>query len=197
MSTVIDLLVEQALGGDPEAFVELIAKHRGLMLRTAKAILKNHDDVDDVIQDVTVKVFCKLGTFNGEAAFSTWLTRIVINQCLAHLRKVRRARVSSFEDLADDDKTQTLDPADPRPGPEQQVISSQYREHLRQGVAGLPPIFRHVVVDLVYKGMPVAQIAKRHKISHSAAKSRVIRARAILTKSVNNPSTVPLSRPAA
>lgn len=83
-------LLEKARSGDRGALGELIDQHYHLVQRTAYRILKNTADAEDVTQEVSLKVLFKLHTFEGQSAFSTWLTRIAINESLMFLRKSRR-----------------------------------------------------------------------------------------------------------
>src|SRR5262245_58720760 len=85
-------LVPLAQSGDDAAFTELIHRHRAICYSLAVSILRNAPDAEDEVQNAIWKAYSHLDQFNFESKFSTWLTRIVVNQCLMRLRKQRRAR---------------------------------------------------------------------------------------------------------
>ena len=83
-------LVRRYLAGDAEAFAVLVERHRDRLYRVCVRILGDADDAADAVQDAFMSALRKLGTFRGEALFSTWLHRIGVNACYDILR--RRAR---------------------------------------------------------------------------------------------------------
>ena len=93
------LLVDMARGGDSSALCELLARYVAQVHRTAVSVLKNMDDAEDAVQEASIRLFKKIHTFDGRPAFSTWLTRIVINCCLMQLRQKRAHASCSIEDL--------------------------------------------------------------------------------------------------
>src|SRR5262245_46807044 len=87
-------LVEAVIAGDKEAFRLLMRRYNRTLFRTARAILKDDTEAEDVLQDAYLLVYRSIGAFRGEAKLSTWLVRIVANESLARLRKrTRRAAI--------------------------------------------------------------------------------------------------------
>jgi RNA polymerase sigma factor (sigma-70 family) len=91
-------LVEQSKRGDEAAIANLIGRHYATSLRIAQSILRNQPDSEDAVQTAYSRAFRQLHTFREEARFSTWITSIVVNQSLMHLRRHRRATLLSLEE---------------------------------------------------------------------------------------------------
>ena len=89
-------LVRLAQKGDMQAFEELVARHRDKVYARAYGMMRNEDEALDLSQDAWVKGWQRLGQFQGDSSFVTWMTRIVINLCLDQLRKLKRKRAESL-----------------------------------------------------------------------------------------------------
>src|SRR5215475_2887879 len=92
-------LVKAAQQGDMVAFEELVARHRDKIYARAFSMMRNEEEAVDLSQEAWVKGWQRLKQFQGESSFSTWMTRIVINLCLDELRKQKRHRAESIENL--------------------------------------------------------------------------------------------------
>ena len=86
-------LFKAAQRGDMPAFEELVGRHRDKIYARAFSMVRNEDEAVDLSQEAWVKGWQRLKQFQGEASFATWMTRIVINLCLDHLRKQKRLRI--------------------------------------------------------------------------------------------------------
>src|SRR5881392_2854313 len=95
-------LVRQAQRGDMAAFEELVLRHRDKIYARAFSMMRNEEDAIDLSQEAWVKGWQRLRQFQGESSFVTWMTRIVINLCLDQLRKHKRQRAESIQQLEDD-----------------------------------------------------------------------------------------------
>src|SRR5438034_11272198 len=95
-------LVKLAQKGNMVAFEELVGRHRDKIYARAFSMMRNEDDAVDLSQEAWVKGWQRLKQFQGESSFVTWMTRIVINLCLDQLRKHKRQRAESIEQLEDD-----------------------------------------------------------------------------------------------
>src|SRR5688572_10109365 len=84
-------LVERARAGDTAAIEVLVRRNNRVLFRTARAILRDDAEAEDVVQETYLKAFRALATFRGESSFSTWLVRIAANQALMRLRRETRA----------------------------------------------------------------------------------------------------------
>ena len=181
------VLVAVARSGDSSAFVELSQRHSRRVLHKIYRITNNWQDAEDVLQESLMRAFVHLHTFEYKASFSTWLTSIAINTALMLLRKQRRftrhAIDSGVDVHAEFDKWEVRDYRD---NPEQYYVREQRAELLRRAILRLPPDYRKVV-ELQQTGeMSTDEIAESLGISPAAVKSRLFRAKSVLSASVKN-----------
>lgn len=170
-------LVSLAQAGDNGAFTELIQRHSNTCQRLAASILKNQEDAEDEVQNAVWKAYQHLAGFNQDAKFSTWLSRIVVNQCLMRLRKDKRARFIHLEAGVPGEELQTIELPDESNSPEQDLAGRQVRDVLMQEVNRIPPILRDVFIMRDVQEIPTQDVAERLGISIAATKSRLLRAR--------------------
>src|SRR5436190_12988056 len=95
-------LVRRAQRGDMVAFEELVARHRDKIYARAFSMMRNEEEAIDLSQEAWVKGWQRLKQFQGESSFGTWMTRIVINLCLDQLRKQKRQRTESIEEMSEE-----------------------------------------------------------------------------------------------
>jgi RNA polymerase sigma-70 factor (ECF subfamily) len=169
-------LIERIRSGDASGFAELMRRYNQRLFRIARAIVRNDADAEDVVQHAYVAAFSHLQQFSGLSAFSTWLTRIAINQALARLRDRTRLR-----SVADDGA-----PADWCSGthaqrdPEDHVGRSELARMLEQAIDALPSQYRAIVVLRELEGLSTQESAACLSISEQAARVRLHRARQLL-----------------
>src|SRR3982751_3545741 len=94
-----ETLVKAAQKGDMAAFEELVKRHRDKIYARAFSMIRNEEDATDLSQEAWIKAWQRLKQFQGDSSFLTWMTRIVINLCLDRLRKMKRERAESIENL--------------------------------------------------------------------------------------------------
>jgi RNA polymerase sigma-70 factor (ECF subfamily) len=175
-------LVAMAKSGHNDAFGELYKLHQRKAYCTALRILRNQQDAEDVVQRAFQRVLVSLQRFREDSTFSTWLTRIVINESLMHLRR-RRARQPLHENCVDavqgDDGAEV---ADGRPSPEEIYCQSERRATVRRAIAELRENLRVVVFHREFQGLSSAETAERLGLTVSAVKARTFHARRFLRK---------------
>jgi RNA polymerase sigma-70 factor (ECF subfamily) len=171
-------LVEQSKRGDEEAMTKLIRRHYGASLRIARSILRNESDSEDAVQTAYGRAFQQLHTFREEARFSTWITSIVVNQSLLHLRRQRRAALLSLDEAIQ--KETPLYLTSREPSPEQSTARHEISAVISRALAKLPNNLRMPYVLHAVSGLPVAEVANKLGLSVSATKSRIFRARCTL-----------------
>lgn len=172
-----DQLVTMAQQGDNEAFAELVARHQSSCMKLALSILRDRSDAEDEVQNACWKAYQHLGQFQRDAKFSTWLTRIVVNQCLMRLRQVKRAKFLYIDDTVIGEDVGTLDLPDQRETPEESVSQSEVAMVVRHEIGRIPPLLRNVFLLRDVEQLPMPDVAERLGISIAAAKSRLLRAR--------------------
>jgi RNA polymerase sigma-70 factor, ECF subfamily len=176
-STDERLLVAEAKSGCSGAFGELYERHRLKICRTAFRILRNQEDAEDAAQRAFQTAFANLARFREDSTFSTWLTRIAINEALMLLRQ-RRANTPPLEGNRDgDDVHSAFDPADEAPTPEQALAETERRTAVLQAISHLRESLRIVVLFRELQGLTNAETARRLGLTVSAVKARAFHAR--------------------
>jgi RNA polymerase sigma-70 factor (ECF subfamily) len=195
-------LVDMARTGDKQAFSELVQRHWRKCVDLGCFFLRNRGDAEDQTQNAVMKAYEHLDQYQGEAEFSTWLARIVANQCLMLMRVRRRARFVYLDDAPSESRGVPVQLAASDPDPEGELSYVQLTQVLRHEVGRIPRLMRNVMLLRDIQGLPMRDVADQLGITVSAAKSRLVRARAELRSRmtrhyhpVHAPS--PLSRTAA
>ncbi len=170
-------LVRAAQKGDMNAFEELVARHRDKIYARAFSMLRNEDEAIDLSQEAWVKAWQRLRQFHGESSFVTWTTRIVINLCLDQLRKQKRQRTESIEQLDDEaggvERQMPVVSGNPTEGLEREELRQRIDEALQQ----LSTEHRTVLLLHEFEGMEYKAIAKAVGCSIGTVMSRLFYAR--------------------
>ena len=114
-------IIEKVLGGDANAFEELVLKYEKTVYNLALRMVGDRDDAFDMTQEAFIKAYGSLSSFRGDSKFSVWIYRITTNVCLDFLRSKSRKQQVSLT-VSDDDEDAQLDIPDPKADPEQQLI---------------------------------------------------------------------------
>jgi RNA polymerase sigma-70 factor, ECF subfamily len=175
-------LVTASQAGDGTAFEQLISRHHRKLFRIAYHIVHNADDAQDAVQESLIKVFQNIGQFQAQSKFSTWLYRIVVNQCLMQVRKQRTkpALVDLYFDGDEEEPQLPIDVSDWRPNPEQQYTQSELRDVLARLLQEVPPALRVVFIMHDIEDQPLQEVANALDLTLSAVKTRSLRARLYL-----------------
>ncbi len=170
-------LVLAAQKGDHPAFAELMRRHQNACLKLAGSILRDTQDAEDEVQNAFWKAFEHINQFQRDARFSTWLTRIVVNQCLMRLRREKRARFLYLDDVQIGEEIGTLDLKCDEDTPEQELGKKEVAGVLYSEIRRIPPLLRNVFMLRDVERLPMPEVARQLGISIPAAKSRLLRAR--------------------
>ena len=170
-------LVEWARGGDTESFEELVFRHRDKIFARAILMVRNEEEAMDLSQEAWVKAWQRLAQFHGDSSFATWITRIVINLCLDHIRRQKRVRAESIEALDEEsggvERQMPVECANPTEGLEKEEM----RERIDEAMEKLTEAHRTVLVLHEFEGLEYKEIAKRVGISIGTVMSRLFYAR--------------------
>lgn len=167
-------VVAQVLGGAPARFGVLVRRHNQRLYRAARAILGDDAEAEDVVQDAYVRAYHALATFRGDAAFSTWLTRIAVNEALAR----RRAR-GRFVDVSAEEGPMSTDRS-----PERQVSDAELVQLMERELDALPDGLREVLVLRDLEEMSTTDAATTLGVTEEALRVRLHRARRALAAAV-------------
>src|SRR5713226_7458883 len=140
------MLVVAAKNGDEEAMETLFKRHRQKILRIVLRYAHIREDAEDIVQQSFQKAFVYLHKFEGKSSFSTWLTRIAINEALMLLRRGRGLREISINDLSGNEETALgLEMPDPRVGPESAFLQGERNRILSEAINKLTPGIRTAI----------------------------------------------------
>jgi len=169
-------LVTATLAGDEDAFTELVRRHKRRVFASAARFARDDHQLDDISQEVFLRVFRNLAKFRRDAPFEHWLARIAISACYDFLRKERRTRAQVPLDLVDYDmKDASVEAA---------IAAGRAREILAYGMGKLAPDERLILTLCEIEERPVREVAQLTGWSESNVKVRAFRARQNLKKNL-------------
>jgi len=178
-------LVAKAKSGHSDAFGELYKRHQFRTYRAALRILRNQQDAEDAVQRAFQRALVNLERFREDSAFSTWLTRIVINEALMLLRQRRAGEPLGGKRSDDEQGDGTVIIADQLPTPEELLCENERRTALLQAIGRLRENLRVVVLHRELKGLTSAETAQILGLSVGAVKARAFHAKRFLRKSLD------------
>jgi RNA polymerase sigma-70 factor (ECF subfamily) len=172
-----EALVAAAQGEDMAAFEELVARHRDKIYARAFSMMRNEDAAVDLSQEAWVKGWQRLKQFQGEASSVTWMTRIVINLCLDQLRKQKRLRADSIEQMDEDLGGVERQMPVISPNPTERLEQQELRQRIDRAMAQLSYEHRTVLILHEFEELEYKEIAKRMGCSIGTVMSRLFYAR--------------------
>ena len=170
-----EALIVRALRRDPDALAALMRRHNRRLYRAAWGILRDEQEAEDAVQESYLKAFAGLAKFRGEAALSTWLTRIVINEALMRRRKPKRLVLGDFENVVPLRQPNGDDA--PAENPEGAAMRGQLRLYLEAAVGELPEEQRTVFVLRALEELSVDETAAVLNLNPQTVRTRFMRAR--------------------
>ena len=171
-------LVFAAKSGDGHAFGVLVKRYQRRILAVARRFTRIREDAEDIAQQSFQKAFLHLGKFEGKSSFSTWLTRIAINEALMFLRRVRGAREISIDDLNGNEETALhMEMPDSRPTPERALLESEQNKVLWAAINKLTPRTRKAIELRDLDELSTKEAARVMGLSVDAVKGRVFHGR--------------------
>jgi len=178
-------IVRRVRGGDRASFEILMRRHNQRIYRAARAIVKDESDVEDVMQQAYINAFTHLHQFEERSQFSTWLTRIAVNEALSRRHRTRVA--SSITERLDGGRGDIVDTiTSPDPTPEQQVYARELQRVLEEAVDGLPDTYRTVFMLRDIEGLSTSETGEGLGLGEEAVKTRLHRARAMIRRAVSS-----------
>lgn len=178
-----DLAIARRIAaGDRAAFIELMRRHNRRLYRLARATLRDDAEAEDALQEAYLAAYRSIAQFRGDANLATWLSRMVLNECLGRLRKsARRQNVIPIVAYEDDMATTT---PDVREVPEQAFARAEMRALIERKLDALPEDFRTVFVLRAVEELSVEETAACLGIPEATVRSRHFRARSLLRESL-------------
>ena len=184
-------IIKKVIDGDKSAFEDLVLANQKNVYNLALKMTRNEDDALDVSQEAFVKAYQQLKNFRGDSRFSVWLYRMTYNLCIDFLRKKPNANVVplTYEDEGGD--SAPLEIPDLRDLPEDNVVRSETRKTIADGINELTNDHREVLVMREITGMNYEEMATTLNVSIGTVKSRLARARLKLVEFLKEKGTFP------
>ncbi len=173
-----DSLIAQCLNGDQAAWDAIVRQNWRKVFNVAYKFVGKHDEAEDLTQDIFLKIFKALKTFDRRANFQTWIISISRNLCIDHYRSVRKER----QMIAREVDTNDLQPASAERGPYHSVEHADLRTLLRQALQTLPVTLRTAVILRDLHELSYQEIADRLGLPEGTVKSRINRGRIELAR---------------
>jgi RNA polymerase sigma factor (sigma-70 family) len=177
-SATPDSLIEQCLSGDQAAWDTIVRQHWRKVFNVAYKFVGKHDEAEDLTQDIFLKIFKALNTFDRRANFQTWIISISRNLCIDHYRSVRKER----QTIAREVDTTDLQPASRERTPYAVAEHHDLRAQLKQALETLPSTLRTAVVLRDLQELSYQEIADQLQLPEGTVKSRINRGRLELAR---------------
>lgn len=179
-------LVRRALARDAGALRAIMQKHNQRLYRLARGILRHEAEAEDAVQDAYVSAFTHLASYRGDATLATWLSRIVMNEALARLRRFRpTVDLATLEPVASKAQIIQFPLANPNDDPERTMAQRQILEIVERATDSLPEVFRLVFITRVIEGLSVEETAELLGIKPQTVKTRLHRARQLVREQLD------------
>jgi RNA polymerase sigma-70 factor, ECF subfamily len=176
----IDDIIQRCLSGDQAAWESIVRIHWRKVFNIAYKFVGKHDEAEDLTQDVFLKIFKSLNTFDRRANFQTWLISVSRNLCIDHYRSVRKERETMNRDVNPDD----LSPVSTTVSPYAQIELRDRVKLLRQALDKLAPTLRTAVMMRDIQEMTYQEIADTLHLPEGTVKSRINRGRTELARQI-------------
>ncbi len=181
-------LVQAATAGDQAAFRTLMERYRYSVYHQLYSMVKDKDDAEDLTLEAFGKAFNKLSSYEPTFAFSTWLFKIAINNCIDHIRKKRLVTLSIDDAISPESETSfARNIKDSKNDPEQDVIRDQKLELMRRAVKQLSTKYRTMIEMRYFEELSYNEIAEELNIPLGTVKAQLFRAKEMLQNMLSNP----------
>jgi RNA polymerase sigma-70 factor (ECF subfamily) len=176
----IEALIQRCLQGDQLAWDAIVRQYRRKVFNVAYKFVGRHEEAEDLTQDVFLKIFKSLGTFDRRANFQTWLISVSRNLCIDHYRSIRQER-QAIDHHTDPNE---LSPATHEPGPMATLEQQDRVILLRDALAALPETLRKAVLMRDIQELTYQEIADQLGLPEGTVKSRINRGRTELARQI-------------
>jgi RNA polymerase sigma factor (sigma-70 family) len=180
-------IIAQILNGDKEKYALLMRKYNQRLYRIGRGYLSDEAEIEDCMQEAYIKAYLGLAKFENRSSFGTWITRILINECLQRLKKMKNVTLVDHNE----DNTTTMNYTD-KSTPETQSLNKELKQHLEANISRLPEKYRVIFFMREVEKMNIEETAKILEISETNVKARLSRAKEMLRNALME--TYPLEK---
>lgn len=181
-----DVLVKKAIGGDEKAYKELVDKYERALYFHILKMVKDRDQVEDLVQEAFVKAFDNLNTYNTNYAFSTWLYRIATNNTIDYLRKKKLNTLSIDKPMKTKDGEMEMQLPDDSASTDRDIIKKQRKKIVQNAIADLPEKYRKVIELRHMEEKSYKEISDILEKPLGTVKAHIFRARELLYKALKD-----------
>jgi RNA polymerase sigma-70 factor (ECF subfamily) len=176
----IEAVIQRCLQGDELAWESIVQQYRRKVFNVAYKFVGRHEEAEDLTQDIFIKIFKSLGTFDRRANFQTWLISVSRNLCIDHYRSVRQERQAIDHQIDPNE----LSPVAHEPGPIAAIEQQDRVLLLREALAALPESLRKAVLMRDIQELTYQEIADKLHLPEGTVKSRIKRGRTELARQI-------------
>lgn len=174
--------VNAAINGDHDAFAWIMKKYKGPLQNLIFKMVNDKNEVEDLIQEVFIKVFNSLRNYSQEYAFSTWIYRIAINNTIDYLRKKKLETFSINSDAEDDDDRPKFEIPDTSYSADASIILEQRQQIINDAINSLPDKYKKVIELRHKEELSYEEISEILNLPIGTVKAHLFRARELLNK---------------
>jgi len=174
------ILIQRTLAGDEEAFTRLVEAYQNSIYNLAYRMLGDAAEAEDAAQETFLRLYTRLGTYDPEKKFSSWVLSIASHYCIDRLRRRKHTQVS-LDDIVSWRWLPSRDVA-----PEEQALMEEQKDEIRYLLDELPPHYRAVMILRYWHELSYDEIANTLDTTQSTIKSRLHRARKLMAEQVQN-----------
>ncbi|HDP98333.1 MAG TPA: sigma-70 family RNA polymerase sigma factor [bacterium] len=179
-------LIKRALEGDEQAYFQILQKYRVPLYNLLYRMVRNKIDTEDLVQEAFIKAFSSLSTFNDEYAFSTWLYRIAINNCIDFFRKRKLKTLPIDQPINYKNGEIKRELPDISYRPDRNLLAKEKDRLIHQAIENLPEKYRQPIVLRHHEDKSYEEISAIMNIPLGTVKARIFRAREMLRKELKH-----------
>ena len=183
------VLIDLAIKGDQRSFTQLLNRYRGSIYNLIYKMVHNKEETDDLVQEAFIKAFRALASFNDDYAFSTWLYKIAINNCIDHFRKRKLKTYSMDNPIESKDGTIKREFADSSFLPDKPLLSKEKNKIIEDAIKSLPEKYKISIILRHNDDRSYDEISEILNIPLGTVKARIFRAREMLKKKLKDKIT--------
>ena len=175
-------LIQRALDNDQQAYTEILQKYRAPLYNLLYRMVRNKIDTEDLVQEAFIKAFNSLASFNDDFAFSTWLYKIAINNCIDFFRKKKLKTYPIDKPIESKDGNIKREFPDVSYQPDKFLLSKEKDKLIEEAIQNLPEKYRVAIVLRHNEDKSYEEISEIMDIPLGTVKARIFRAREMLKK---------------
>ncbi|MBN2356733.1 sigma-70 family RNA polymerase sigma factor [candidate division KSB1 bacterium] len=175
-------LIREAIEGDQKAYAEIVNRYRMQIFNLILRMVRQRDEAEDLTQETFIKAFNALPSFNAEYAFSTWLYKIAVNNCIDHFRKKRLKTYPLDNPIPVKDGELQREFPDQNETPDSGLMEKERQTQIQDAIDSLPEKYRQAIVLRHGQDKSYEEIAIELDIPIGTVKVRIFRAREMLKK---------------